>query len=228
MPHAVLELQRALGLKRPPRRIEAFDISNLGGTDAVGSMVCFIDGKPCKSDYRRFKVNHVPGQDDFAMMREVVGRRYHRLLEEGTSLPDLVLIDGGRGHLSSALETLHGLRLTELEVIGLAKRLDEVYLPHLPDPQNIPRSSSALRLLQHVRDEAHRFAVTYHRSLRKQRTVHSSLEEIPGIGEKRRTALLRHFGSLKRLKQASVEEMESVPGIGVNLAKQIQEVLHQV
>ncbi len=227
IPHTVLELQRVLNLRRPPRRIEAFDISDLAGTDAVGSMVSFYNGTCRKSDYRKFKVSHVAGQDDYAMMREVVGRRYRRLKEEGGALPDLILIDGGRGHLSSALETLRHLGLTEVEVIGLAKRLDEVYLPHLSDPQNVPKSSSALRLLQRVRDEAHRFAVRYHRSLRKERTVHSALEVVPGVGEKRRTALLRYFGSLKRLRQASVEEIGAVKGISGKLAQQIFEALHQ-
>ena len=227
-PHVIVELQRVLTLNRLPRRIEAFDISTLGGTDAVGSMVAFRDGRKQKGEYRRYKIKTVDGQDDYAMMKEVVGRRFRRLLDEGNILPDLILIDGGRGHLSSALERLKELGVTEVEAIGLAKRLDEVYLPHVPQPQNIPRSSSALRLLQRIRDEAHRFALEYHRTLRRRRTVRSELETIPGIGTKRRTALLQHFGSVKRLKEASREDIQRVKGVSEKIANDVYEYLHHL
>ena len=227
VPGVVAELQRVLALKRPPRRIEAFDISNLGGRDAVGSMVAFRDGWQRKGEYRRFKIKGVAGQDDYAMMREVVGRRFRRLLDEEKPLPDLVLIDGGRGHLSSALNVLKELGIEEVDALGLAKRLDEIYVPGVPEPQNIPRGSSALKLLQRIRDEAHRFAVEYHRALRRKRTVRSELESIPGIGEKRRTALLRHFGSIKRLQKAEVEEISGVEGISAPLARKLYDHLHR-
>ena len=226
VPHVVLELQRALNLNRLPRRIEAFDISNLSGTDAVGSMVAFKDGRKQKGEYRRFKIKTVEGQDDYAMMKEVVGRRFRRLIDEGKTLPDLIVIDGGRGHLSSALERMNELGVMEVEAIGLAKRLDEVYLADVSHVQTIPKRSSALRLLQRVRDEAHRFAVEYHRTLRKKRTVRSQLETIPGIGVRRRTALLQHFGSLKRLKEASKEDIRQVEGVSEKLAVEVYEHLH--
>lgn len=227
VPGIVAELQRVLKLRRPPRRIEAFDISNISGTAAAGSLVTFCDGRRRKSEYRRFKIRGVAGQDDYAMMREVVGRRFRRLIDEEKSLPDLILIDGGQGHLSSALDVLKELGVKEVEAIGLAKRLDEVYLPNLTDPQTIPKGSSALRLLQRIRDEAHRFAIEYHRKLRRKRTVRSELEKIPGIGPRRRTTLLRHFGSIKRLKKASVEEIKDVEGISANLAQNLYDHLHQ-
>lgn len=226
IPGSVAELQRVLRLHRPPRYIEAFDISNLGGTDAVGSMVAFRNGRSQRREYRRFRIKGVAGQDDYAMMKEVVGRRFRRLIDENKPLPDLVLIDGGKGHLSSALERLGELGLQEIEAVGLAKRLEEVYLPHLSDPQTIPKSSAALRLLQRIRDEAHRFAVEYHRLLRKKRTVKSVLENIPGIGTKRRSVLIHHFGSLKRLKEASMEDIQGVEGFSESLARQVYDYLH--
>lgn len=226
-PGVVAELQRVLALERPPRSIEAFDISNLGGTDAVGSMVAFREGKKRRSEYRRFKIKSVAGQDDYAMMREVVGRRFRRLLKEEKPLPDLILIDGGRGHLSSALDVLEELGVKGVEALGLAKRLDEVYRPGVPAPQNIPKGSSALKLLQAIRDEAHRFAVEYHRTLRRMRTIRSELENIAGVGVNRRTALLRHFGSMKRLHGATVEEIQAVEGISASLARKVYTHLHK-
>jgi len=227
IPRIVEALQRDLHLPRPPRRIEAFDVSNIMGTDAVASMVSFVDGRPRKSEYRRFKIRTVEGIDDFAMMAEAVERRYRRLLEEGKPLPDLILVDGGKGQLSSALEALRKLQITDQPVIALAKRLDEVYLPGCPAPQNIPHSSPALRLLQRIRDESHRFAVEYHRTLRRKRTLASELDEIKGIGEGRRQLLLKHFGSLDRLRKASLEELQKVPGLPKNLARAIWEHFHQ-
>ena len=228
VPSVVVELQRVFSLEKPPRRIEAFDISNLGGTDAVGSMVAFRDGRKRKSEYRRFKIRGVTSQDDYAMMREVVGRRFRRLLDEEKPLPDLILIDGGRGQLSSTLDVLEELGVKEVDVLGLAKRLDEVYLPGIADPQNIPRGSSALKLLQRIRDEAHRFAVEYHRKLRRRRTVRSELENIPGVGVKRRTALLKYFGSLKRLQGATIDEIRSVEGISASIAQEVYNHLHKL
>lgn len=226
LPQAIVSLQRELRLKQPPRRIEAFDVSNIQGADAVGSVVCFRDGRPVKGEYRRFKIRTVEGQDDYGMLQEVVGRRYSRLLEEGKPLPDLILIDGGKGQLSSAIDKLKSLGIDGLDVIGLAKRLDEVYLPGIPDPQMISKVSPVLRLLQRVRDEAHRFAVEYHRKLRQRRAVCSELDEVPGVGEKRRKALLSRFGSLKGVKEATVEDLVQVSGISRGVAEQIYDHFH--
>ena len=222
VPHAVEALQRDLKLGGLPRRIEAVDISNIGGQDAVGSLVSFQDGKPKKSEYRRFKIATVDGQDDFAMMREVVTRRFRRLLEEERELPDLLMVDGGKGQLSSARTALKEVGLEDQPVIGLAKRLEEVFLPGASDPVVIPKVSSSLRLLQAIRDEAHRFAVEYHRKLREKRTISSALDKIPGVGAARRTVLLKAFGSVTRIASASVEEIASVEGIGPALADTIK------
>lgn len=214
-------LQKNLKLPKPPKIIEAFDISNLQGSDAVASMVYFDNGKPRKSEYRHFKIRQKQTPDDFAMMREVVQRRYKRLLEEKKALPDLILIDGGKGQLSSALRVLQELGINEQPIIGLAKRLEDVYLPGLSDPQNIPKNSQGLKLLQQIRDESHRFAITYHRLLRKKRTLTSPLDEIPGIGPKRKTHLLRKFGSLKKIAEASKEELREKGGLSENLANKV-------
>lgn len=222
VPHNVAALQRDLHLEHPPRRIEAVDISILQGTDAVGSLVCFVDGKPKKSDYRRFKIRTVEGQDDTAMMREVVVRHFKRLQEEEGERPGLLLVDGGKGQLSSAVEALNTLGITDQIVIGLAKRLEEVFFPGVSDPQMIPKASSSLKLLQHIRNEAHRFAVTYHRTLRDRRTTASALDRIPGIGPTRKRALLRAFGSVKQIAGASLEDIAAVEGIGSKTAKVIQ------
>jgi excinuclease ABC subunit C len=221
IPFAVEQLKKDLRLPQPPRRIEAIDISNISGQDAVGSLVVFKDGKPLKSDYRRFKIKTVTGPNDFAMVREVVERRYGRRKQEGALLPDLVLIDGGKGQLSSAKEVLDQMDLRDLPVIGLAKRLEEVFMPGLADPQNIPKHSSSLKLLQAVRDEAHRFAVAYHHKLRQLRTITSELDDIPGIGVKAKQALLRAFGSVAKIREAKAEDMTAQAGIG---AKQAQAV----
>ncbi len=224
--HALKALQRDLRLNKPPRLIEAFDISNIQGRDAVASLVCFKDAKPYKKEYRRFKIRTVQGADDFAMMGEAVSRRYKRILDEKKPLPDLVLIDGGKGQLNRAISVLKELGVENLPVIGLAKKLEEVFLPGLPDPQSIPKSSSGLKLLIQIRDEAHRFAVNYHRTLRKKRTLSGELDRIPGIGPARKNALLRHFGSLKKLKEASTEQISEVPDISLKLARSITNHLH--
>ena len=224
-PYSVRALQRDLHLERPPRRIEAVDISTTQGSDAVGSLVCFVDGRPRKSEYRRYRIKTVEGQDDFAMMKEVVSRRFRRLLEEGRELPDLLLVDGGKGQLSSALEALRELGIEDQPVVGLAKRLEEVYLPGIPDPQNIPKGSASLRLLQQIRDEAHRFAVEFHRKLRAKRTLTSELDGIPGLGKVKKEALLKRFGSVRSIREASPEELQEVPGIGPKLARKVLEHL---
>jgi excinuclease ABC subunit C len=222
---SVLALQKDLGLPVPPKRIEAFDISDLFGQDAVASMVLFENGKPLKSGYRKFKIRNVEGIDDFRMMDEVVSRRVSRLLKENRALPDLMLIDGGKGQLSAAVEALRRCGAGEQAVLGLAKRLEEIFRPGLSDPQTLPKHSPSLRLLQQVRDEAHRFAVTYHRSLHRKRASVSALDAVTGIGEKRRNALLKQFGSVERLKQASTDEIAGVEGMNRKAAERVKEAL---
>jgi excinuclease ABC subunit C len=226
IPHSIKALQRDLRLKNPPMRIEAFDISNIHGTDATASLVTFMNGQPHKSDYRHFKIRTKSTPDDFAMMAEAIERRYSRQLKENKSLPDLILIDGGKGQLSAASEVLTKLNLNDQPIIALAKRLDEVFIPGVSEAQNIPKTSSGLRLLQQIRDEAHRFAIEHHRKLRGKRSVYSELDEIVGIGDQRRKRLIRHFGSLKNLKAASLEEIKQVKSIPEKLAEKIWQHFH--
>jgi len=226
IPHSVKALQRDLRLTNPPKRIEAFDISNIHGTDATASLVTFVNGQPHKSDYRRFKIRTKSTPDDFAMMAEAIERRYTRQLKENQPLPDLILVDGGKGQLSSATEVLAKLNLQDQPVIALAKRLDEVFIPGVTEAQNIPKTSSGLRLLQQIRDEAHRFAIEYHRKLRGKRSVYSELNEINGIGDQRKKRLIRHFGSIKNLKTASLEDIRTVQGLPENLAEKIWQHFH--
>jgi excinuclease ABC subunit C len=203
----------ALGLPDEPRRIECFDISNLQGSDIVASMVVFEMALPRKSDYRTFKIRTVAGSpDDFASMREVVGRRYRRLLEEGSDLPDLVLIDGGPGQLSAAAEALDELGLGELPLASLAKREEILHVRGRDEPVVLDRSAPALQLMQAVRDEAHRFAVKFHRKRRAHRTLASELNAIRGVGPKGRSKLLRAFGSVRGVKAASEAELAAVVG----------------
>jgi excinuclease ABC subunit C len=226
IPHNVRSLQRDLHLKNPPRRIECFDISNIQGTDPVASMVCFIDGKPKKSQYRKFKIKTKKTPDDFAMMREVIFRRYKRVIDEQQPMPDLIIVDGGKGQLSSAGSVLKKLNLSGQPVIGLAKRLEEIFIPGHSDAQTLPRSSSSLRLIQQLRDEAHRFAITFHRERRKKRTLTSRLDEIPGVGPTRRDRLLRVFGSVDRIREATAEDIRSKSGVPAALAEDIYKFLN--
>jgi excinuclease ABC subunit C len=210
--YSVSALQRDLRLKTLPRKIECFDISNLQGTDSVASMVVFEDGKPKKSLYRKFIIKSVEGPDDFSSMKEVIDRRYTRLKEENQPLPDLIMVDGGKGQLSSAVEILDNLGFTNYNIIGLAKRLEEVFLPHNSDPELIPKTSSGLKLLQQVRDEAHRFAITFHRVRRSKRTIKSELTDIKGIGTETAKLLLKELGSLEAIKKSTQTELEKIIG----------------
>ena len=224
IPYALSALQRDLHLKKLPRIIECFDNSNLQGSDAVASMVVFVDGKPKKSLYRKFIIKTVEGPDDFASMREIIDRRYSRVLEENQVFPDLIMVDGGKGQLSSAIESLESLGVKNYEIIGLAKRLEEVFLPWNPEPQSIPKTSSSLKLLQHVRDEAHRFAITFHRERRSKRTITSELLEIKGIGEKVAQKLLSQL-SLDEIKTAEEARLSEI--IGAAKAQLIFRHYHQ-
>jgi len=231
---ALAELGSVLGLEQAPLRIECYDISNLGPTDKVGSMVVFEDGLPKRSDYRRFQIKGVPGQDDFASMDEMLRRRFARLRAEAGGderrprrfayPPSLVVVDGGRGQLTAATKVLIDAGL-HIPAVGLAKRLEEVYLPDRPDPLLVPRGSEALFVLQHLRDEAHRFAITYHRQKRAKRALASPLDEVPGVGPTRKKALLKRFGSLARLSRAMPEEIAETPTIGLELARAIHDRL---
>jgi excinuclease ABC subunit C len=212
-------LQEALGLPEPPRIIECFDISNISTTHKVASMVCFRDGKPDRTNYRRYRIKTVEGQDDFASMAEVVHRRYSRVLNEGIRKPSLIVVDGGKGQLSSARRELEAIGLGDLPTIGLAKEREEIFRPGESRPLVIDHSSGAIRLLQRIRDEAHRFANGYHQILMKQRVSESILDECPGVSENRKKLLLRHFGSIEKLRYATAEEIRAVEGVGPKLAE---------
>ena len=230
---ALEELARALGLAAPPLRIECYDISTIQGTNTVGSMVVFEEGRPRSGEYRRFRVRTVEGTDDFASHREVLRRRFYRALEaeEGVAeelrwrLPDLVVIDGGLGQVNVAREVLDSLGLHDMPAIGLAKEREEIFLPGINDPLLLPANSQALYLLQRLRDEAHRFAITYHRKLRAKQQTRSLLDEVPGVGPARKRALLRVFGSTKQMKGATVDQIASVPGVSRALAEKIHQGL---
>ena len=227
---ALEELADALGLPGAPLRIECYDISNLQGAQSVGSMVVFEDGRPRTGEYRRFRIKTVQGPNDYASHQEVLRRRFKRAKsgEEGSEeelrwrLPDLVVIDGGKGQLSAAKEVLDELGYEDLAVVGLAKEREEIFLPDREEPVLLPTTSPALYLMQRLRDEAHRFAITYHRSLRARAATHSVFDDLPGVGPKRRAALLRVFGSARRVREASLEQVAAVPGIGLALAAKIK------
>ena len=220
----VYELQRELGLTRVPRSMVCFDISTNHGTDTVASCVWFENGRPRRSEYRKFRIKTVEGTDDFASMREVIGRYFRRRVEEGKPLPDLVMVDGGRGQLSVAQQALAEVPL-DLPLVSLAKKEEEVFIPGRVESLRLPRRSPALRLLQQARDEAHRFAITFNRTRRTARTVTSQLLELPGIGPKRRRALLTAFGSLEGVRNASPEAIAAIPGFSVSSATRLLDAL---
>jgi len=225
VPKMIRALQEDLNLDAPPRRIEGFDISHLGGTETVASLVCFKDGKPAKNEYRKYQIKTVEGIDDFASMKEVIHRRYTRVKAEALPEPDLILIDGGKGQLSAALEVLERIGMSHVPILGLAKRLEEVFLPGESLSLGIPKTSPSIILLRRIRDEAHRFAITFQRKRRGKAMLHSELDDLPGIGQSRRQALLKYFRSLKNLRNASVEEIARVPGISQIMATRIKEGL---
>ncbi len=223
---AVADLQKALRLPNVPHVIVGFDISNLGTTFAVASLVCFREGRPDKASYRRFRIKTVEGQNDFAMMNEVVKRYFSRLLREQRPLPDLLMVDGGKGQLHLALDALISIDCPPFPVVGLAKRNEEIFLPGRSEPVVLDRNRPALKVLQALRDEAHRFAVSYNRQLRLKRIAESLLDEIPGLGEVRRNALLKAFGSVAMIRKASPREIaDRVSGIGPEFAETIHEFL---
>ena len=268
---ALTELARELELPRPPERIECYDMSNIQGTSAVGSMVVFIDGKPEPREYRRFRIRSGDTPDDFRMMAEVLRRRFSRVArlrsetgalslaavgadeapegerEDGGLLdlepnagpiddeaaevarrdaawtvPDLVIVDGGKGQLSAAVGALSELGITDVPLTGLAKRFEELHLPDRSAPVVLPRRSQALYLVQRIRDEAHRFAITYHRDVRGKRALRSELDEIAGIGPGRKKALLKRFGSVRRIREASIDDVAATPGISRDLAERLK------
>lgn len=234
IPRVLQSLQRDLNLNRLPRRIECFDNSNIQGSDAVASMVVFADGKPKKGAYRKFKIKTVVGPDDFASMHEVITRRYLRVLEEGLDFPDMIVVDGGKGQLSSAVSALEGLGIQVSKagspgqvIVGLAKRMEEIFIPDVADSIMIPKTSSSIKLLQQIRDEAHRFAITFHRERREKRIIMSELDAIEGIGEKRRALLLNHFGSVRKLSEAALGEIAEVEGITEDLARRIYDYFNE-
>ena len=225
LPKRILEFQKDLQLPKPPRIIECFDNSHIQGSEFVSSVVVFKDGKPLKSEYRRFKIKTVQQNDDFAAMKEAVYRRYKRLLEEEKSLPDLVIIDGGKGQLSSAISVLDELGIKDkVPIISIAKKMEEIFKPELTEPIQLSRASQTLQLIQKIRDEAHRFAITYHRKLRDKRTLTTELLDIKGVGPKTTQKLLETFGSVKEIKEKSLEQLAEV--VGNNLARKIYNFFH--
>ena len=231
---ALNDLQNELGLINLPNRIECFDISHIQGSNVVASMSVFENGLPKKSDYRRFKISE-DKNDDFAAMREVINRRYKKLLEKKdiskkldsfSKVPDLILIDGGKGQLSSALQVLLELGFSNIPIAGIAKREEEIFMPYNEEPIILDRSSQGLYLIQRVRDEAHRFAITYHRNIRQKKSIQSELDTINGIGKVKKKALLKKFGSTEKIKNSSIKEIATIKNINDNLAKNILEVLN--
>jgi excinuclease ABC subunit C len=259
---ALEALAAALGLPRPPERIECYDMSNISGTSAVGSMVVFVNGRPEPREYRRFRIRSGDTPDDFRMMAEVLRRRFsraarlrretgalslaavgadeapedsadegeadtggERVTDGGWALPDLVIVDGGKGQLSAAMGVMHELELEDVPLAGLAKRFEELFLPRQSAPIVLPRNSQGLYLVQRIRDEAHRFAITYHRTVRSRTAMASVFDEVAGIGPVRKKALLKRFGSLRRIREASVDELAETPGITRPLAESLKRQL---
>ena len=241
--HAISELQEHLSLPNPPSRMECYDISHIQGTNVVGSMVVFQDGKPKTPHYRRFKIKTVDGVDDYASMQEMLRRRFKRLsdirsqnggqtdnngnsISDGWSIvPELVIIDGGKGHLSAALEVLLELGLDDIPLAALAKENEEIFVPYTSEPIILPRNSQSLYLVQRLRDEAHRFAITYHRNLRSKGSLKSSIDLVTGIGPKRKRMLLRRFGSIQGIKEADIDDIAAVPGLTRSLALRLKQTL---
>ncbi len=220
------DLQRALSLPELPHRVEAFDISTIQGHETVASMVVWVDGDMKRDEYKRYKIRTVTGTDDFASMQEVLGRRYGKALETESVLPDLIVLDGGRGQLNVGIKALEAIGLDYIPIAALAKRAEEVYLPERLQPLVLDMGSPALQALQRMRDEAHRFAITYHKKLRTRRAIASVLDQIPGVGPALRTSLLRTLGSAKGVRQASVAELASVPKVTPKLAQRIYDFFH--
>jgi excinuclease ABC subunit C len=222
------ELKERLGLPKIPLRIEGYDISNIRGNLAVGSMAVFEKGLPRPAHYRRFRIKSIAGIDDYAMIQEVLRRRFRRSLaadDKWATIPDLILIDGGKGHLNAALQVISELGLNSIPTASLAKEKEEVFVPNRPEPLDIPQTSAALYLLQRVRDEAHRFALGYHQKLRHKASIASALDSIPGIGPKRKKALLKKFGSVRGIKEASIDELTTIQGMTSKLAEKVKEYL---
>jgi excinuclease ABC subunit C len=229
---ALEELREALNLESLPIRIECFDVSNIQGESIVASMVVFVDARPRNAHYRTFAIRGVDGQDDVGAMREAIGRRFARAREgepdeSFSRTPNLVVVDGGKGQLAAALAAMEEFDLPRVAVIALAKREEEVFVPGLPVPIALERSSPALQLLQRVRDEAHRVALRYHRQKRGAQSMETIFETLPGVGPVRRRALLRHFGSVERFLEASQEELEGVPGVPQKTARTLYAQLHK-
>lgn len=218
------ELQRVLGLDSLPELIEGFDISHISGTHAVGSMVRFVRAEPDKAGYRHFRIKSIETIDDYASMREIVGRRYRRLKDEGRRLPDVILVDGGRGQLGVALAALEGVGV-QIPAFGLAKEQEQIHMAGRPAPVDLPDTSPALHLIQRIRDEAHRFANAYHRNWRKKKIRESILDDIDGVGENRKKVLLQAFGSVERLRKATLEQIAAVPGVGEKMAAELKRAL---
>jgi excinuclease ABC subunit C len=223
----IYELQRQLGLQKVPRSLVCFDISHAQGTDTVASCVWFQNGRPYRSEYRKFKVKRVEGIDDFASMNEVVSRYFARRTDEEKPLPDLVLIDGGKGQLNAAHAALEAIGLGAMPIVSLAKREEEIFVLGRPDSVRLPRRSPALRVLQQARDEAHRFAITFQRKRRSMRTMTSELLRIPGVGEAKRRQLLEAFGSLQGVREAAPEAIAALPGFGQKTAERVLESLRK-
>jgi len=218
----VHELQKIFRLDHIPHIIEGYDISNISGTYSVASMVCAVDGMPRRNRYRRFRIKTIKGSNDPGMMAEVIRRRFRRLQEQGGQLPDLILLDGGRTQLHAAQDELNKLELNHIPTAGLAKRYEKIYYGENQQPILLPKNSNALKVLQRLRDEAHRFAITYHRNLRNKRIKESALDGIPGIGPKRKQLLLKHFGSVHCLMKAEECQIAKLPGIGYEMAQAIK------
>ncbi|MFL6234489.1 MAG: excinuclease ABC subunit C, partial [Thermoanaerobaculia bacterium] len=218
-------LERHLDLSEPPRRIEGFDISHFQGGETVASMVVWEEGKMRKGEYRSFNIKDLTQPDDFASMRQAVERRYRRVLEEVGAMPDLILIDGGIGQLNAALGALAELGVEETSTVSLAKREEEIYVPGVPEPLRLRRDDPGLRLLQEIRDEAHRFAVSRHRARRSARTLHSRLDELAGVGPRRRKLLIQTFGSVQGVREARLEDLQNV--LGTLMGRKIFEQLHE-